>query len=414
MTDSTGAFGALAGTTIVDLTRVLGGPYCTQILADHGAEVIKIEPPTGDETRGWGPPFHDGLSAYFSGANRNKEFMALDLSKAEGRDVLFKLLETADVLIHNFKTGTLEKWAMGWAEVLQPRFPRLIYCHITGFGDEGPMGGLPGYDAVIQALSGTMSINGLQDGGPLRMGTPIVDLGTGMTAAIAILMALLERERSGLGQKLDVSLYDSAIAMLHPQAANVLMTGKPSKRIGNAHPNISPYDLFPTKTAPVFLAIGNDRQFAKLCAFLGKPDLAEDARFLDNARRVENRDALRGELMALLADRDAESLTETLLGIGVPAGAVRDLREVLDHPHTRFQDMVVEIDGYRGTGIPAKMSRTPGAVRRAPGALGQDSRAVLRARGWSERQIADLVAAGILVAGEDDEAEAAQEMETSA
>lgn len=414
MTDSTGAFGALAGTTIVDLTRVLGGPYCTQILADHGAEVIKIEPPTGDETRGWGPPFHDGLSAYFSGANRNKEFMALDLSKAEGRDVLFKLLETADVLIHNFKTGTLEKWAMGWTEVLQSRFPRLIYCHITGFGDEGPMGGLPGYDAVIQALSGTMSINGLQDGGPLRMGTPIVDLGTGMTAAIAILMALLEREKSGLGQKLDVSLYDSAIAMLHPQAANVLMTGKPSKRIGNAHPNISPYDLFPTKTAPVFLAIGNDRQFAKLCAFLGKPDLAEDARFLDNARRVENRDALRGELMELLADRDAESLTETLLGIGVPAGAVRDLREVLDHPHTRFQDMVVEIDGYRGTGIPAKMSRTPGAVRRAPGALGQDSRAVLRARGWSERQIADLVAAGILVAGEEDEAEAAHEMETSA
>lgn len=414
MTDSTGAFGALAGTTIVDLTRVLGGPYCTQILADHGAEVIKIEPPTGDETRGWGPPFHDGLSAYFSGANRNKEFMALDLSKAEGRDVLFKLLETADVLIHNFKTGTLEKWAMGWTEVLQSRFPRLIYCHITGFGDEGPMGGLPGYDAVIQALSGTMSINGLQDGGPLRMGTPIVDLGTGMTAAIAILMALLEREKSGLGQKLDVSLYDSAIAMLHPQAANVLMTGKPSKRIGNAHPNISPYDLFPTKTAPVFLAIGNDRQFAKLCAFLGKPDLAEDARFLDNARRVENRDALRGELMELLADRDAESLTETLLGIGVPAGAVRDLREVLDHPHTRFQDMVVEIDGYRGTGIPAKMSRTPGAVRRAPGALGQDSRAVLRARSWSERQIADLVAAGILVAGEEDEAEAAHEMETSA
>ena len=414
MTDSTGAFGALAGTTIVDLTRVLGGPYCTQILADHGAEVIKIEPPTGDETRGWGPPFHDGLSAYFSGANRNKEFMALDLSKAEGRDVLFKLLETADVLIHNFKTGTLEKWAMGWTEVLQPRFPRLIYCHITGFGDEGPMGGLPGYDAVIQALSGTMSINGLQDGGPLRMGTPIVDLGTGMTAAIAILMALLEREKSGLGQKLDVSLYDSAIAMLHPQAANVLMTGKPSKRIGNAHPNISPYDLFPTKTAPVFLAIGNDRQFAKLCAFLGKPDLAEDARFLDNARRVENRDALRSQLMELLADRDAESLTETLLGIGVPAGAVRDLREVLDHPHTRFQHMVVEIDGYRGTGIPAKMSRTPGAVRRAPGALGQDSRAVLRARGWSERQIADLVAAGILVAGEEDEAEAAHEMETSA
>lgn len=414
MTDPTSAFGALAGTTVIDLTRVLGGPYCTQILADHGAEVIKIEPPTGDETRGWGPPFHDGLSAYFSGANRNKEFVALDLSKPEGREVLFKLLETADVLIHNFKTGTLEKWDMGWTEVLQPRFPRLIYCHITGFGDQGPMGGLPGYDAVIQALSGTMSVNGSQDSGPLRMGTPIVDLGTGMTAAIAILMALLERERSGLGQKLDVSLYDSAIAMLHPQAANVLMTGKPSKRIGNAHPNISPYDLFPTKTTPVFLAIGNDRQFAKLCQFLGKPELAEDSRFLDNAHRVENRGALRSELVALLSDREAESLTEALLGIGVPAGAVRELTEVLDHPHTRFQDMVVERDSYRGTGIPAKMSRTPGEVRRAPGGLGQDSRTVLRARGWSEGQIADLVAAGILVATEEDETEVVKEMETSA
>lgn len=412
MTDLANAFGALAGTTVIDLTRVLGGPYCTQILADHGAEVIKIEPPAGDETRGWGPPFHEGLSAYFSGANRNKEFVALDLSRPEGREVLFRLLETADVLIHNFKTGTLEKWGMGWEEVLRPRFPRLVYCHITGFGEDGPLGGLPGYDAVVQALSGTMSVNGTQDTGPLRMGTPIVDLGTGMTAAIGILMALLERQKSGRGQKLDVPLYDSAVALLHPQAANALMTGKPARRIGNAHPNISPYDQFPTKTGPVFLAVGNNRQFATLCTFLGKPELAEDPRFLDNAARVENRDALRTELVALLAAHEAEALSETLLRLGVPAGAVRELTEVLNHPHTRHREMVVELDGYRGTGTPVKMSRTAGAIRRRPGPLGQDSRAVLRARGWSAQQIADLIAAGILIASDQEEAPA--EMETSA
>jgi crotonobetainyl-CoA:carnitine CoA-transferase CaiB-like acyl-CoA transferase len=403
MTDVSDAFGSLAGLTVIDLTRVLGGPYCTQILADHGAEVIKIEPPAGDETRGWGPPFRDGLSAYFSGANRNKRFVSLDLSKQAGREVLFRLLETADVLVHNFKSGTMEKWGMGFEEVLQPRFPHLVYCHITGFGDDGPMGGLPGYDAAVQAVSGTMSVNGTEETGPLRMGTPIVDLGTGMTAAIAILAALLERQRSGQGQKLDVSLYDSAVALLHPQAANALMTGKPARRFGNAHPNISPYDQFPTATEPVFLAVGNDRQFATLCRHLGKPELAEDPRFLDNARRIEHRDALRAELVDLLAGHEAEALAQTLLELGVPAGPVRELTEVLDAPHTKHRRMVVELDGYRGTGIPAKMSRTPGAVRRRPEALGHDSRAILRERGWTDAQIADLEAAGILISEDDAE-----------
>jgi crotonobetainyl-CoA:carnitine CoA-transferase CaiB-like acyl-CoA transferase len=399
-------FGALDGVTVIDLTRVLGGPYCTQILADHGAEVIKVEPPTGDETRGWGPPFRDGLSAYFSGANRNKRFVALDLSKEAGRAALMRLLDSADVLIHNFKSGTLEKWGIGWDAVLSKRFPRLVYCHVSGFGDDGPLGGLPGYDAVVQALSGTMSVNGTEDSGPIRMGTPIVDLGTGMTAAIAILMALLERNRSGQGQKLDVSLYDSSIALLHPQAANALMTGKPARRTGNAHPNISPYDQFPTRTKPVFLAVGNNRQFATLCRHLGNESLASDPRFIDNARRVENRDALRAELEPLLAGHEAESLTETLLRLGVPAGAVREVTEVLEHPHTLHRQMVTELDGYRGTGIPIKMSRTPGAVRRRPAGLGHDSRAVLTARGWTAEEIAALEADGILVVEQESEAPA--------
>ncbi len=399
----TSPFGALAGLTVIDLTRVLGGPYCTQVLADHGAEVIKIEPPTGDETRGWGPPFKNGLSAYFSGANRNKRFVSLDLSRDEGREVLLAMLEKADVLIHNFKSGTLEKWGIGYDEVLAERFPELIYCHITGFGDDGPLGGLPGYDAVVQALSGTMSVNGTEETGPLRMGTPIVDLGTGLTAAIAILAAVIERGRSGKGQKLDVSLYDSSIGLLHPQAANALMTGKPARLTGNAHPNISPYDQYQTGRGAIFLAVGNNRQFAKLCTYLGKPELAEDSRFLDNAARVVNRDALKEELTALLADKDAEELTDTLLNLGVPAGAVRDVTKVLSDPHTLHREMVVELDGYSGTGIPIKMSRTRGEVRTPPAALGVDGPSVLEAFGYDAAEIERLKAAGILVVDEPEE-----------
>src|SRR5690349_6389745 len=234
--------GALDGLKVIDLSRVLGGPYCAQMLADHGADVIKIEPPQGDEVRDWGPPFRDDAASYFVGINRNKRGLALDLAKPEGREVLMRLLEGADVLIHNFKSGTLEKWGIGYADTLAKKFPRLIYCHITGFGPDGPLGGLPGYDAAVQAVSGLMSINGTEESGPVRIGTPIVDIGTGLNAAIGILMAINDRHKTGKGQGIDVSLYDSAVSFLHPHAANYLMSGKPPKRIGNAHPNISPYD----------------------------------------------------------------------------------------------------------------------------------------------------------------------------
>src|SRR5689334_14164355 len=204
--------GSLDGIRVIDLTRVLGGPYCTQVLGDHGAEVIKIEPPQGDEVRDWGPPFRDGTASYFIGVNRNKRTLALDLTRAEARDVLLRLLEGADVLIHNYKPGTLERWGIGYQQTLAKRFPRLIYCHI----------------------------NGTEDSGPVRIGTPIVDIGTGLNAAIGILMAINDRHKTGKGQGIDVSLYDSAVSFLHPHAANYLMSGKPPKRIGNAHPNISP------------------------------------------------------------------------------------------------------------------------------------------------------------------------------
>lgn len=389
--------GALAGTRVIDLTRVLGGPYCTQILGDHGADVIKIEPPQGDEVRDWGPPFRDGTASYFVGVNRNKRTLALDLAKAEAREVLLRLLEGADVMIHNFKSGTLERWGIGYAEVLSKRFPRLVYCHVTGFGPDGPLGGLPGYDAAVQAVSGLMSVNGTQESGPIRMGTPMVDLGTGLNAAIGILLALHERGRSGRGQAIDISLYDSAVALLHPQAANYLMDGQPPRRIGNAHPNISPYDCFATGTKPVFLAVGNDRQFARLCDELGRPALAKDPRFGSNGDRVVNRDALRAELEQLLANHDGVRLAERLIKAGVPCGAVLEIPDMLAAPHTKHRAMVVEDGPYRGTGIPIKMERSQGAVRFGPRRFNQDGGDVLREAGYSDGEIEALARSGAYV-----------------
>lgn len=388
--------GALAGLKVIDLSRVLAGPYCTQILADHGAEVIKIEPPQGDETRLWGPPFDGEKSAYFNGLNRNKKAMAVDLRKSEGQEILFSLLQDADVLVHNFKPGTLEKWGMGYETVLKQRFPRLIYCQISGFGEDGPLGGLPGYDAAVQAVTGTMSINGTPESGPVRMGTPIVDLGTGLNAAIAVLLAIVERGKSGLGQKLDLTLYDCAISLLHPQAANCLMSGKTPQQTGNAHPNISPYDMYQTQTGPVFLAVGNNGQFQKLCEQLGKPDLAKDPLYLNNGDRVVNREALKRELEALLSVFDCEALADVLLKKGVPAGAVQDVSKALAADHTRHREMVVTLEGYRGAGIAQKLSRTPGSVKFAPPQLGEHNRDLCREIGLTDQQITALTKAGVL------------------
>ncbi|MGE0719235.1 MAG: CaiB/BaiF CoA transferase family protein [Alphaproteobacteria bacterium] len=388
--------GALAGIKVVDLTRILSGPYGSQILADHGAEVIKVEPPAGDETRDWGPPFRDGTASYFVGVNRNKRSLALDLTKPEGREVLFRLLADADVLFENFKTGQLAKWGLDYETVLRPRFPRLIYAQISGFGPDGPLGGLPGYDAAVQASSGLMSINGSPETGPVRLGTPIVDLGTGLNAVLGICMALIERQRSGLGQHVDVSLYDVGVSLLHPQAANWFMSGEPPKLLGNSHPNICPYDQYRTKTRPIFLAVGNDGQFRRLCECLGVPDLTAEPRFRTNRDRVSNRDALNAILQELLLAHDGPALASTLLDLGVPVGPVQSIPEVMEDAHTRHRDMVVELEEYRGTGIPLKLSRTPGAVRSKPPAFAADGRAILKEHGLSDAEIDALTAAGIV------------------
>ena len=392
----------LSGTRVIDLTRVLGGPYCTQILGDYGAEVIKIEPPQGDETRDWGPPFDEGDASYFIGVNRSKRSLGLDLARPEGRDVLLRLLEGADVVIENYKPGTMEKWGLGYDDVLRERFPRLVHCRISGFGADGPMGGLPGYDAVIQAMVGMFSVNGMppdaqDNGGPTRVGIPLVDLGTGLYAAIAVLMALLERERSGRGQFIDMTLYDAGIALMHPHIANYVLSGRVPGLTGNAHPNISPYDKFPTRTVDIFLAVGNDRAFGRLCTELGAPELAGDPRFRTNGDRVGHRSELTVKLAALLIDHDGEELCRRLLAVGVPAGPVRDVAQVWADDHTRHRAMAAEVGAYRGFGLPIKFSRTPGAIARTPPRYGAHGREVLRESGFTEAEIEALARAGVLL-----------------
>jgi crotonobetainyl-CoA:carnitine CoA-transferase CaiB-like acyl-CoA transferase len=388
--------GALEGLKVIDLSRVLGGPYCGQMLADHGAEVIKIEPPQGDETRTWGPPFDkEGISAYFAGINRNKRKIALDLSKPEGREVLLKLLAEADVLIDNFKTGTMEKWGLGYADALSKKFPRLVHARVSGFGADGPMGGFPGYDAMVQASSGLVSVNGSAESGPVRIGVPVVDLSTGMNACIGILMALYERNRSGKGQFIDATLYDSAIALHQPHAPNYFVAGMKPKLVGNSHGSLAPYSNFPTRGRNIVVGAGNDGQFRKLCQMLGKPELADDPRFKTNKDRVANKPALEAELRDLTKDRDGESFAVELMQAGVPSGAVLEVPDVMEHPHTKHRGMVWEKDGYRNVGNPVKLSRTPADVRSKPKKFGTDTRAVLAEAGYTAAEIDKLVATGI-------------------
>lgn len=387
--------GALAGLKVIDLTRVLGGPYCTMVLSDHGAEVIKVEPPQGDEVRDWGPPFHEGNASYFIGVNRNKKAIALDLAKPEAREVLLRLLETADVLTENFKPGTMEKWGIGYA-TLSEKFPRLIHCRVSGFGADGPLGGFPGYDAIVQAMVGLMSINGTPESGPVRLGTPIVDIGTGLFSAIGILMALHERHASGRGQFLDMTLHDCGMALLHPHAANFFLSGKRPSATGNAHPNIAPYDTFATTTCTIFLGNGNDATFRKMMTVLGKPELGTDARFATNAKRLENRLALNSEIAAIVAPQDGFELSRRLLQAGLAAGPVLPVDEVMQQPHTRHRGMVAELGWYKGLGTPIKFSRTPGGARRAPPDFAQDSDAVFAAHGFSADEVAALKQAGVV------------------
>lgn len=386
----------LDGLRVLDLSRVLAGPYCTQMLADHGADVTKVEPPAGDETRGWGPPFiAPGVSAYYQNLNRGKRNIVLNLSSHRGREILETLLSRADVLVENFKAGTLARWGLGDDE-LRRRFPRLVHCRITGFGTDGPLGGLPGYDAVLQAYGGLMSVNGEPDGEPLRVGVPVVDMVTGILAFSGILLALRERDTSGLGQLVDLTLLDTVVSLLHPHSSAWLANGTPGRRTGSAHPSIAPYENFPTADGLLFIGAGNDRQFAALTDVLGVAELAEQPRFATNADRVRNVSDLREILRPRIAAWHREELARCLLARGVPASPVHEIGEALTAPQVLHRQMVIEReDGYRGVGIPIKLSRTPGAAGESPRAPGADTRAVLAEAGYSESEIEAFLAAKV-------------------
>src|ERR1700704_4102377 len=359
MTDA--ANGPLAGMRVVDLTRILAGPLCPMMLGDMGAEVIKVEPPEkGDDPRGWGPPFVAGEAAYFLGINRNKRSLTLNMAVPAGQKVLAGLVEKADVLIDNFRIGTLEKWGFtdAWFE---QHAPRLVRCSITGYGSSGPKSALPGYDFILQAESGLMSICGEPEGGPTKYGVAIVDVCTGMLASNAILAALSARGRTGKGQKVELSLYETSLAMLINVASNYLTAGRDGGRFGNGHPSIVPYTTYAAADAMMALAIGNERQFARAAEVLGHPEWARDERFASNRARVQNRDLIDGLINAALVQDTAESWLSKLKAVGVPCGRINSVAEALDDPHTAARGMIESVEhpsigALKMLGIPFKFS----------------------------------------------------------
>lgn len=373
---------ALDGITVVDLTRVLAGPTCTMLLADMGARVIKVERPGGgDDTRAWGPPFVAGESAYFLSVNRNKESVALDFRKPRGAAVLDGLLARADVLVENFRPGTLERHGFGY-RALAGRYPRLVYCSLSGYGQTGPKRDMAGYDMVLQAEGGLMSITGAAEGPPYRVGVAVADLVAGLLAANGIVLALFARERTGAGQAVDVALFDSVLALLSYQAGLALATGVPAARMGNAHPSIVPYDSFEAADGLFVLAVGNDDQWQRMCHVAGLDQVAADPRFRTNPDRVRNRDVLQPILVDAFRARTRDAWLRDLQGAGVPCGAVRDIHEALADPQVAARDMVQRIEHVTAgalslLGLPIKLQGTPGAVRTPPPLLGQHTRQVL-------------------------------------
>ena len=392
--------GALDGLTVLDLTRVLSGPYCTMMLADMGARVIKVERPgAGDDTRAWGPPFQSGESAYFLSVNRNKESVTLDLKHPDGRRVLDALIDRADVLVENFRPGALDRMGLGYAD-LSRRRPDLVYCSISGFGRSGPRRREPGYDAVMQGEGGLMSITGAEDGPAYRLGVAIVDIVSGMFSAYGVAVALLARERTGRGQLVDVGMLDAAAAVLTYQAGAYFATGRAPGRLGNRHPSITPYESLEAADGELVIAAGNDQLWRALCGVLDLDDLADDPRFRTNADRVAARGALRPLLTERLRTRPVAEWLAKLRAAGVPCGGVRDLEQVFSDPQIVERAMVVALDhpiagAIRQLGVPVKLDGTPGTVRTPPPALGQHTDAVLQGDlGFDPEEIARLRAAG--------------------
>lgn len=382
-----GGLGPLDGVRVLDLSRVLTGPFCTMMLADYGADVVKIErPETGDDTRAWGPPFAAGESAYFLSVNRNKRSATIDLARPEGLGAVRALADAADVVVENFRPGTADRLGIGY-EALSRDHPGLVYCSISGFGQSGPYRDRPGFDAVAQALSGMMSLTGETDGLPMKHGMPIADLSTGMWAAFAIVSALYERARSGLGQHLDCSLLASQVSWLTFALTGYQVSGEAPRRYGNAHATVVPYQVFACADGHLMITAGNDKLFRALCGVLGLDDLALDPRFATNPRRVENRDDLIARLEAALMPGTRDAWLARLESAGVPAAPILTVPEVVADPQVVARGMVATMRhptaGDVAAAAPAvAFSRTPPSVRRPPPRLGEHTREILAAVGW--------------------------------
>ena len=397
--------GPLRGIRVFDLTRVLAGPTCVQMLADLGADVVKIEKPgSGDDTRGFAPPFVPGTteSAYFMGANRNKRSVTLDISQPEGQELALQLIAQCDVVCENFKTGALERYGLGW-ERLHARFPRLVYCSITGFGQTGPYAPRPGYDSLVQAMGGVMSLTGEPDGLPQKVGVPVADLFAGLYGCIGILAALRHRDATGEGQQVDIGMLDTHVAWLANQGMNYLATGENPARLGNQHPNIVPYQVFATSDGHVVLSVGNDPTFRRFCENFELSHLLEDERFSTNAARVGNRQLVTDTLSPVLAAHATAWWVDRLEALKIGCGPINTLSQVFADPQVQARGMVVHMDhpatpeGVRVIANPVRLSATPPEYRLPPPLLGQHTDEVLAERlGLDAGRLAGLRERGVL------------------
>jgi len=388
---------------VVDLSRILSGPICTMLMGDMGADVIKIEPPpTGDDSRQWGPPFVGGISTYFHSINRNKRSLGLNLKAEEGRRVLWKLIERADVVIENFRPGVLEKLGFGFADVSKAN-PRVVYCSISGFGQTGPYRNRPGYDVIAQGESGVMDLTGTADGPPVKLGASLADIVTGLYAFHGILLALLARYRTGKGQQIDVSLLDSMVSTLTYNALIYLTTGRSPKRMGTRHPSIVPYECFQAKDGFVNVAVTNQKQWFNFCKVLGFPEMASDPRFEHMKDRLAHYDELKRIMDSVISKWTRTEVIQRMSEVGIPAGPINTVGEIMEDPQIKAREMVYELihpeyGPLRVLGIPIKLSDTPGRIELAPPRFGQHNHEILRQMGYDEAIIATFEKTGVISA----------------